>query len=374
MFDQGESRDEMGNLNAAAEQREFEIIASGVEYGNISSSSIGTQMDNDEDHDDQPQPHDRPSRPRQSSEISSSSGTILAGQRSSRTVHLDLSQLDPEEFPAILNRSNIHPFRSESPSHMYQEHSPPQRSTPETTSRPETYPYASPDSSTVSLPTSSYISISSLSRGSSPFAGSSSSTPARESGDSPASHPRDRTHPLQFGARPSYPGRYDQSEQGPSVYGHVKREGHDISLVLPLIALPGSMIRDRSRTPSPTWGSHNAREARNRTRGPLDIILTGPKAGVDDFVRHLDEVEGIRLFRIENGGSAGKQAGERERRAIAVIQMGPGADEGRTDGGDEGVVDGKNGKLLARLHLMMDREERNLEQVSLPSRAMPSLV
>lgn len=367
MFEQGRLSDEIEDPNGAAMHKELEVSKPAADFGAYSSSSHYARL-NEEADDHEPPPNDRLSRPRQSSEISSSSGTILAGQRSTRTVALDLSQLDPAEFPAILNRSNIHAFRSESPNHMYQEQSSPERSTPETRSRPGSYSYVSPDSSTVSLPTSSYISISSLSRGSSPLAESSISTPAKESGDSPASHPRDRRHPLHFGARPSYPGRHDQPEQGPSVYDHVKTEEQDISLVLPIITLPGSIVRDQSRTPSPTWGphNHNTREARNRTRGPLDIILTGPKVGVDDFVRQLDEVKGVRLFRIANDGYAEKEAVKKERCVIAVIQMVTDSDEGKSDGGDEGVVDERSNKLLARLHLMMDREERHLEQVSLP--------
>ena len=148
----------------------------------------------------------------------------------------------------------------------------------------------------------------------------------------------------------------------------MKTEEQDISLVLPIITLPGSIVRDQSRTPSPTWGphNHNTREARNRTRGPLDIILTGPKVGVDDFVRQLDEVKGVRLFMIAEDGCAEKEAVKKERCVIAVIQMVTDSDEGQTDGDDEGVVDDRSKKLLARLHLMMDREERHLEQVSLP--------
>jgi hypothetical protein len=88
----------------------------------------------------------------------------------------------------------------------------------------------------------------------------------------------------------------------------------------------------------------------------------------------LDEVEGVRLFRIENGGLVGKEAGRKERCVIAVIQMGTDSNEGRTDPDDQGVVGGRSNKLLARLHLIMDREERHLEQVSLSSRVMPSFI
>lgn len=341
----------------------------------------------------QRQPVHRGSR---DSEISSSSsgtilGTTMKADREGRSrIALDLSKLDPMEFPAIIppdpftshskvedeprsppvagiTRSAGTPPRTSSRSqtrnsspprayHQYQHH--------HQQDQPGLYSYPSPNSSTFSIH-SSFISVSSLSRGSSrgssPF-DTGTGTPADQEGEEGEAEKdessierslargQEQGEGTILGLRPgtrSRPGdgegmtrgrRNNQDRDQPPIAG-----GQDVSLVLPSISLPGSIhartldfgahLLDDDTSGIPLQAHRGARSGSVREGTPLDIALIGRGGSSHAFVNALRGCEGVRCFAV-NGE-------ERERtgfgREVAVFQA-----------GDEEGED-QEGRLVARL-------------------------
>jgi hypothetical protein len=349
----------------------------------------------------QRQPVHRGSR---DSEISSSSsgtilGTTMKADREGRSrIALDLSKLDPMEFPAIIPRD---PFTSHSKVEDEPRKPPiagivrPAGTPPRTSSRSQTrnsspphtyhhydhhhydqdptglYSYPSPNSSTFSIH-SSFISVSSLSRGSSrgssPF-DTRTGTPADREGEEEGeesnieesnierSNAREQEQGegtilgLRSGTR-SRPGdgegttrgrRNNQDRDQPTI-----AEGQDVSLVLPSISLPGSIhartldfgarLLDHDTSGMSSQSHRGARSGSAGEGNPLDIALIGRGGSSNAFVNALRGCGGVRCFAV-NGE-------ERERtgfgREVAVFEAGD----------EEG--EGQEGRLAARLTIFDD--------------------
>lgn len=348
----------------------------------------------------QRQPVHRGSR---DSEISSSSsGTILgttskADREVRSRIPLDLSKLDPVEFPAIIppDPFTSHPkvedeprsppiagitrpagtpprassrsaTRNASPPHIYRQyqhqHYHPQDQT-------GLYSYPSPNSSTFSIH-SSFISVSSLSRGSSrgssPF-DTGTGTPADQegeegeagkdesSGERSLAEGQEQGEGTILGLRSGTrlrPGdgegmtrgrRNNQDRTQPPIAGE-----QDVSLVLPSISLPGSIharsldfgarLLDDDTSVIPSQSHRGARSGSAGEGNPLDIALIGRGGSSTAFVNALKGCEGVRCFAV-NGE-------ERERtgfgREVAVFEAGD----------EEG--EGQEGRLVARLTIFDD--------------------
>lgn len=193
--------------------------------------------------------------------------------------------------------------------------------------------YPSPDSSTFSIH-SSFISVSSLSRGSSPFESWSAG-----SGDSDVEVEGSRSR-----SRNQSPGPNSNSNPNPRAR-QARTNEEEVSLVLPDISIPGSVLRPSRRgtretiTPGPgrTLLPSFSSALRRRTNGtgtgmgkdregPLDIGLTGRGGSTRAFIRALlGGSEGLRCCwgRWMGGGGGGVDLAETV---------------GRIDGGEGGVI------------------------------------
>jgi hypothetical protein len=363
------------------------------------------ELSRNDQQERQRQPVHRGSR---DSEISSSSsGTILGttskADRDGRSrIALDLSKLDPVEFPAIIPPD---PFTSHTKSEDESRSPPiagitrPAGTPPRTSSRSQTrnsspphayhqyqhhhqqdqpglYSYPSPNSSTFSIH-SSFISVSSLSRGSSrgsspfelgPGTGTGTGTPTDEDEDEGEEELEEVDEHV--GVDIERPQR-----RGPGTTSGLKREGgeregttrgrrnnqvrtqppiargEDVSLVLPSISLPGSIHArnldfgarplDDDTSGSPLHAHRGARSEGLGERTPLDIALIGRGGSSNAFVNALKGCEGIRCFAINRE--------ERERfglgREVAVFEA------------EDEEGEGQEGKLVARLTVFDDESD-----------------
>jgi hypothetical protein len=388
-------RDSMLDSDAEVSGMKLSSSPKDIDLEDVEQQVQTAEFSRSDQQERQRQPVHRGSR---DSEISSSSsgtilGTTMKADREGRSrIALDLSKLDPVEFPAIIppdpftshskvedeprsppiagitrpagtppRTSSRSATRNSSPPHAYHHYQHHHQQ-----DQPGLYSYPSPNSSTFSIH-SSFISVSSLSRGSSrgssPF-DTGTGTPADPEGEVEKEESsierllaegQEQGEGTILGLRPgtrSRPGdgkgmtrgrRNNQDRDQPPIAG-----GQDVSLVLPSISLPGSIhartvdfgarLLDHDTSGIPSQSHRGARSGSVREGTPLDIALIGRGGSSHAFVNALRGCEGVRCFAVKRE--------ERERfglgREVAVFEAGD----------EEG--EGQEGRLAARLTVFDD--------------------